>query len=567
MKIAENERLHKRVAESDMKSRTVVQEMQDQVTRAEAEVTSLKREHEALLRKHDDFTIKCSEDKAFLEKKLLEVESEGRERKSLADASLRELQLKYDELMTSHRKLEVVVGGAVVFDDCGSKNFNRMQLTCNDQKFQTKYRSLVGTIHQHLMSLCEALRKFHVNTRQRAMLYPVDGEVQELPEVTVKLCEHQSDADAMLDDVALKFRAAFVDVTHDVNLSERPLVSDFLLSCQHYTSLVSKLVPWQRGHLESENSWSLCVPNLQAKNRDYLQAYEKFMPMFGKLHTYIQLFVRCSDQDDVTKPLRKIASTLNELHMVLKDLSRALNGKIAIETSLPTTTKSPMFNKCNEHLLAAMLQFSATSAKLSTFLREHEEFFSAEVSKRSHVAPILSSLHQRANSYLQSVNTFTPPRSVPYHDAINMMTSHDDAKKDDDVIMNQLCKANARVEALEHEKENQLLETQLLKMKLDKCAVQPPTGGNQPHDQVSMMMSRVRTNSSTVPLETSQLGKLNVTSLEGDVGSMTSSTEQLIREHMNVRLSETSKRTQVCVTSAVAQELCSEAVTFEPSHL
>jgi len=238
--------------------------------------------------------------------------------------------------------------------------------------------------------------------------------------------------------------------------------------------------------------------------------------------------------------LHKIISVFNEFHLIFKDLSKLLNGKVLLEYDLPTTTKSSKLRTANDLLFTTMIQLSSTCAKLSVFLQENEEFLSGEVNKLADVDPILSILHKNTSSFLQQVNIFTPPDSVSYEEALQLKNSINHA--DDNESKEELKKLNRKIEDLEQEKGHWLLETQLLQMKLEKQVT------NEEQKETKLKIeNRVRTNSSS-PTDVSTLGSLHIED-HGDAGEM-QTTEELIKHHMNVRLTDACRKNQLIESRA-----------------
>lgn len=532
LKIEENARLHKQLHQIETRTREREQALQDEVTRLSAHNQQHKELKKELEEEKETVVRKNREEKAFLEKKLIELESEQRETKSRDDELINALRSDKQRAVESRDALERCVGEVIVFDDRCDDAMTRFCVRPNDKHIQQKAKMTIGAVSPHVTSLLADLIKFHDNSRKRALLHT---QINQLP-TTDKLSDCLQQSIATLDQLSKGYTSAFVEHDSPVALCGdlRPLVA----ACRRYRAQWSVAMRYHMIQLRAESDASLCVPNLVQKNTDYLANIAKVFPAFDKVLQYFVLLFRHDSEDEEVENtqavIRKLCAGLNDLHLTFKELARLLNAKVSIEYQLPTTSQSHDLKSANQHLIAAMLQISSTSAKLAAALRQHELFFAAEFRPLARSRrPDACLIYERACGFMQEVNTYAPPPSVPYDEALRLREApadyqHQASRERDE-------EALRRVSELEQEREHLLLETQLLQMKLSNSKTTPETA--------TTSTARARTDSSN-PTDVSSLGTLSRANDESTLEIQTESTEELIKRHMTERLQESARRQQ-----------------------
>ena len=545
-KIYENELLHKQVHEYSTEKRQIEQRFNDELSAAKL---NAKVSNEALEKLRETSLLETEHlrnDKVVLENQLELLKSESQQNTAAMTMKLSELENTNEKLELQIAYLTTTVKEVVVFNDHEVGEYNQLRLLPHNKRHENRSQELFRSANSLVSDFCKSLKDFHLYTKLRGNLYPVDSTLQALPETSVRLSQYSDEATIILDSLASVFSDAFhISVTSQHEGILR--LANFEGCFERYVAVFSKFLPYQLSCLEKESELSICVPALQTKNVEFVSSFKKFLPAASKLSTYLKYIIgtkmdKSDDQIEKVKfALQKIISSLNELHLLFKDLSKSFNSKIALEQQLPTTTKAPELQNANEFLLGSLLSLSSIAAKFSGFVQADVDFISKSVANNRNSIMSKICMSKRSGEFMEKISVSSPPQSVPYQEAINR--KQDIQSENREELLQQLQEVTKKLQTLEREKEHWLLETQLLQMKLEKVKTvetQQDIGevGRPRNESVSLK-----------PLETGMFG--DVESAEGFNTTNNKSTEELIKQHLTARLSEAALKAQVAEGKAL----------------
>ncbi|CAK8695026.1 unnamed protein product [Clavelina lepadiformis] len=545
-KIQENEVLHKKVYEYDAKKKQLEESLNDRITAAKKEAQSYSNALQDLQEQHDKMLQQFKQEKANLEEKVLNMEASTKQSESEAQAKIQDLLSINFELKSKVEKLTQTVSGAVVFNDCENGDYNNIQIQAYNKRSQAQTEEIITQAKDLIKEFCNSLKSFHKHTKERCLLYPVDSQFESPSDCNIMLSQHLDQSEEVLQSIVSSFEDAFADVSFPISMYSTIKLDKFTESIQKYMSHLSKIQPHKLSSLKEECDLSLCAPLLQSKNSEYLCNYERLLPAMSKLCTYLS-YITSSRSDDSKEnedfAYQKIVSAVNELHLMFKDLSKVFNGKMVLEYQLPTTSKSPKLRQTNEFLLASMLSLATLTARLSGFIHANMDFFIQNPPSSKNSAMNVVNITHRVSSYMDRVSLSSPPVSIPYLDALHR--KNDVQVENREELFNRLQKNANQLQTLEQEKEHWILETQLLQMKLEKQKQQ-----NTNQDKT---VERHRTLSvSLAPLDSSMLGSLDTPAAK--VETTAQSTEDMIKQHMTNRLTESGLKTQTAEGKALHYE-------------
>ena len=545
-KILENELLHKQVHEYNTEKRQMEQRFNDELSAAKLHAKTSSEALENLRETHFHESEQLKNETMILHNQLESLKSESQQSAMEMAKNLGVLEKENEKLELKVAHLGSTVKEVVVFNDHEFSDYNQLKLLSHNKRYEIHAQELFKTAQTLIRDFCKFLKDFHVYTKQRGNLYPVDSTLQTLPEASVKLSQYSDEASVILDSLA----SAFSDAYHISATSQHEGIlrlGSFSSCFEQYIAVFSKFLPYQLSCLEKETELSVCVPALQSKNHDFVSSFEKFLPAVSKLSTYLKYIIgpkMDKDENQVEKVLfssQKIVSSFNELHLLFKDLSKAFNSKIALEQQLPTTTKAPELQTANEFLLGSLLSLSSIVVKLSGLVQTDIEFISEAVATSRNSIMSKICLSKKSGEFMEKINISSPPQSVPYQEAIDR--KQDIQSENREELLQQLQEVTKKLQNLEREKEHWLLETQLLQMKLEKVKtveIKPEVGetGRTRNESLSLK-----------PLETAMFGDVASSEENQDLGNK--STEELIKQHLTARLSEAALKAQVAEGKAL----------------
>ncbi|XP_078490781.1 protein phosphatase 1 regulatory subunit 21 isoform X2 [Ciona intestinalis] len=519
-KIIENEMLHKKVQEFDMKTKQLEESLNERVEVALREARVATEGLEGVTTSYNAMKEKLERENSTLKQKLQTCEEELNVLKTQSSNRISKLTQLTENLNQDKVNLTTMVDKGIVFNDAKCQEYNAIQLCAYDKRAEVKLDNVLKQAEQLVSDICKSLSNFHKFTGKRCLLYPVDGTYQEPSVNNQKFSKLLTEEAKLIQELLAAFTQVFVNTPRsmqtkfDLKQIERAFLK--------YKSFFMKLCPYQLKSLKEECEISICAVSLQTKNNEYLLQYKRLFPAICKAHTYFHIFAVKGEKLNLSNEklkscLCKLVSAFTDLHLTFRDLSKAFNGKIEFEYELPTTTNSNELRSTNEILLSSMISLSSNFARLSGFLNEHQDFFvwKLQLSSASSV-----DVKRHALDYMRHIKVTTLPQSVPYLEAIKNHHNVVCSSENRDELLSQLEKTSSKLHSLEQEKEHWLLETQLMKVKLEKMKVQAT---NTP---ITNGVKETRTRTESVSFSPT------------DVSMSDDLTEDLIKQHLTVRITE-----------------------------
>ena len=544
-KINENEQLHKQLYEYNTEKRQMEQRLTDDLCSAKAETKIANEALENLRQSHAQFVKQLESDKLLLEKKIESINLESIQKNKKMSEDIIVLHHSNEQFKQELSQLTYALCNNIVFNDHCFNDYTDIKLFPYNKRFKMQGLDLFKKAKNLVEDFCKSFNHFYLYSKQRNKLYPVDAMIQPLSESSLKLSQYCDEIMSVLDFLQSSFNEALM--TFEISQYEGVLkLKDFSNWFEKYTVYFSKLIPYLQSSLQEEYELSICVPTLQTKNAEFLVCFKKCLPALSKLSTYLLCVFNSQQKVDADHAKRikfaysKMISSLNELHLIFKELSKSFNSKIALEFQLPMTSTAPELKTANEFLLGSMLSLSSVAAKLSGHIQTNFDFLCNGVITSKNSIMSIVSITKRSIDFIDKVNVTSPPPSVKYQVAIDRR--QDFQMENHGELLYQLQDVTNKLQTLEREKEHWLLETQLLQMKLEKIKsfeknLEQNDSGRPRNLSVSIK-----------PVETAMFGIV-----ESSIDKLKSSksTEELIKEHLTSRLSEAALKAQAAEGKAL----------------
>ncbi|KAG8123088.1 putative KLRAQ motif-containing protein [Naja naja] len=338
-KIEENERLH-----IQLRSRLDVLEMETAQHQAVVD---------GLTRKYMDTIEKLQNDKAKLEIKSQSLEKEAKDCRGRTEECQQQLQHLHRDLSSRLDESLHIISEKVPFNDTRSSQYNALNVPLHNRRRQLKLRDLAGQALAFIQELVTALLNFHTYTEQRIQIFPIDSATDTISPLNQKYAE-LDEFSQYLHENASYIRPLeegilhlFENITEDTitvleTTTELKTFSDYLTS---YVCFLRKILPYQLKSLEEECESSLCTAALRAMNTNLQNDMKKLTAIFEKLHIYICLLALPSTKADhllrtnFNSVFTCIASALNGLQEVMKDINKHFSQKATLECKLPIATQ------------------------------------------------------------------------------------------------------------------------------------------------------------------------------------------------------------------------------------
>nr|XP_042899958.1 protein phosphatase 1 regulatory subunit 21-like [Parasteatoda tepidariorum] len=252
-------------------------------------------------------------------------------------------------------------------------------------------------------------------------------------------------------------------------------VKNFCLAFQRYEKYLDKMLPFLILRIQNKESWTSSkmvelVPKL-------IVAAKKLMSCFKKLFRYIQLLscIGSSEKDiyhaSQTVVVKKIFLAVQSLHTLLDDTRKLFGSKIALDHQLPTLSDSE--KSTDDCILSTLVSVASTSKKLADLMETNIGILSSDVWYKPKfvakygkvsVSPCVWQFKERGCNYLQRIAQEESP-SIPYEVALKNYQTLCDHADNRENLTQQLEEYQNKLMQLELDKENWMLECELMKVK------------------------------------------------------------------------------------------------------
>lgn len=486
-KIAENEALHRRLAELERRRELELSELRE-ASAAELAAERARREGElaaAAAERGRALAERLVEEKALLEARLQLQEQALRDAEQRCSAAeLRAAEIESD-IGTKLAEASKTIREKVVFNDTRSRNLNALNVPTHDRRFQQRSREHLQLFHAAVRDVTRGLADAFAYLEQRLLSYPV-AQPEPPSLVSRKLCSHLRCGPETAKALEESFRKFQEELRDDsLTMLETAVgVHDVAIRFSGLSSYVSKIVPYMVLSSEEESAVPSCPAGLQQKNREAVAALERLSAAMQTVDSHLALLAAQSSKPNdhpktsQARMLRLLASSLVHLHQTCTELLVAYTGKVQLEKQLPTLPRSLLAT--NDCLLTAMAALANGAGKLSSLMSDNVELYTGAVGYRTRGSsvstneselgpkydPAVSEFRQRAAEYIRSLQRSCPP-SVPYAVALENSRTLFSTTESRESLSEQLTKLREKNAELEREKEHWLLEAQMLKMKHD----------------------------------------------------------------------------------------------------
>ncbi|XP_035695312.1 protein phosphatase 1 regulatory subunit 21-like isoform X1 [Branchiostoma floridae] len=579
-KIQENERLHMQVHQETEEHRQVVASLQVRLEQLEKEAGQHQSVLDSIHLNHKALVDKLQQEKAMLEVKLQKQETDVRDSKRIADHCQQQLKRVHADLSSRLDDSTKVIQEKVIFNDTKYQELNVLNVPTHDRKHQVKAKELIGQALGYIGDLVSGMSNYLTYAEQRSQIFPMDSSTGEpLSPVNRRLCQYLHENASHLRPIEQSFRSFHEGLREDAltTLETATGIQDFSEKFHSFVAYMEKLLPYQLRSLEEECAVSTCSATLEARNMELHASLPKLTATLSKLDNYLSLIAAASKSSrehprtNQAAFFTQMAAGLNQLHEVLKEISKHYNTKVSLEHQLPTATQK--LKTTDECVVSSLVALVSCTGKLAPFFSSHLEFFVSRAGYRTRgvslcrdtdgpvSSPVVTDLRDRATSYVSRLKR-PCPESVPYKTAVLNRRTLLSSTESREGLAQQLTTAQEKMRGLEQEKEHWMLEAQLLQVRLEKetkrvsqlevelrqlqagqvVTPAPPVEATQtasPGDRKSVGSD----------VETSLLGKLE--SSVADESSESETREQLIKAHFTGRVTELTTQLQQADSKAV----------------
>ncbi|KAL8601555.1 hypothetical protein ACOMHN_003821 [Nucella lapillus] len=486
-KMEENTRLQAQLQELSVAYEHQVIALEERVKKCDQD-HSRQTEVVASLRQTNDADIQhLQQEKATLEEKMWSQENDIRDYRSRAEVAEQELVSVRRSLEEGLTRASAIISTQLPFIDTKHRMLNTLNLPTYDRKHQARARDLIGQAATIVGEVIQGFSKFYTYCEQRCRIYPADGQSESLSPVNKKYCKYLHENMSYLRPVEQSLRL-FSEELREESLIVLETASDLQHLAKNFSRLVDycyKLLPYQILSLEEENRVSTCPSILAAKNGDLQTLLTRCTSTLHKIAAYLTL-LSMQSRPTVSHPscshgrmFRQLSRSLEQLQEAVREMSKVYNAKVSLEHQLPAAT--PKLKMIDECVVSSLVSMVTSTAKMSAFMMDNLEFFTASAEVRPSDSspgsqhggegpryhPQVTEFQHRTASFLTALNARARPDSVPHQTALKNHGVFVMSVERREGLGRQVCVLQERSGRLEQDKEHLVLELQLLKVKYD----------------------------------------------------------------------------------------------------
>eukprot|EP00058_Branchiostoma_floridae_P011747 XP_002597235.1 hypothetical protein BRAFLDRAFT_276229 [Branchiostoma floridae] len=579
-KIQENERLHMQVHQETEEHRQVVASLQVRLEQLEKEAGQHQSVLDSIHLNHKALVDKLQQEKAMLEVKLQKQETDVRDSKRIADHCQQQLKRVHVDLSSRLDDSTKVIQEKVIFNDTKYQELNVLNVPTHDRKHQVKAKELIGQALGYIGDLVSGMSNYLTYAEQRSQIFPMDSSTGEpLSPVNRRLCQYLHENASHLRPIEQSFRSFHEGLREDAltTLETATGIQDFSEKFHSFVAYMEKLLPYQLRSLEEECAVSTCSATLEARNMELHASLPKLTATLSKLDNYLSLIAAASKSSrehprtNQAAFFTQMAAGLNQLHEVLKEISKHYNTKVSLEHQLPTATQK--LKTTDECVVSSLVALVSCTGKLAPFFSSHLEFFVSRAGYRTRgvslcrdtdgpvSSPVVTDLRDRATSYVSRLKR-PCPESVPYKTAVLNRRTLLSSTESREGLAQQLTTAQEKMRGLEQEKEHWMLEAQLLQVRLEKETKCVEKGFNKGYVRQSVQTKRTIELTASMdskpvrilmffPYRASGFLKTLMSYLGRENSSESETREQLIKAHFTGRVTELTTQLQQADSKAV----------------
>ncbi|KAL4238560.1 hypothetical protein ACF0H5_003267 [Mactra antiquata] len=578
-KIEENARLHKQVNDSEIEYRRKLDELQQKLFHFERECNQHEAVLNATVQKNKTHIDKLQEEKAMLEVKLQTIETEVKNYKTRtekAETSLTSLQSDLNAQLGFANK---IIADKLPFVDTKSVVLNGLNLPTHDRRHQLRSRELVNQSANLLGDIVQAFSNFYTYTEQRSQIYPADGKIEPISPVNTQFCTllHENLSHLRPVSESLKFFLSTFKEDALTTLETATGLQTFAKNVKKMVAYMNKILPYQLSSLEEECAISSCTSMLQTKNMDLHRSLKRLNGVFNKLEAITSLLAAQSTKSCAHSPanhpcmFKLVCKGLNDLHDVVREVSKHYNSKVSLEHQMPTATQR--LKTTDECVVSSLVSLVTATGKFATFLSGNKDFFNQRAGYRTRGGsisadtgnqsvrsnPATVNFRQKAAQYV-SLLAKPCPESVPHHIAAHNRKVMLSSAESREGLAKQIETFQQKVTKLEQEKEHWMLEHQLLKIKFENETeknkkLEKELESSSRREEITSIQDNIETpipvrksTDSDKRLDVTMLGRCETSKVTSGVDTR----ETLIKNHFSTRINEMTQQLQLSDSKCVS---------------
>ncbi|GFS29031.1 protein phosphatase 1 regulatory subunit 21 [Nephila pilipes] len=473
-RIEENEKLHQQIYAADLEQQKIISELTSTIDSLQSKLADLEKKFSEKIAEQEGMINTLQKEKIKMQVSLKNHEQEMKDRKKTEETKVEDVTVVKEDLALQIEEAKKVIAEKVLFNDRREDSLNIINVPIIQRGKHEHLSSLMLKMQGFISDFSRQLSDLHNFMIQRLCSKPTDSNMKT---VVVKLELYLRENIQNLKAIPLSFECITSAIKSETLTWDKSSIMDFCNAFQKYEKNLDKLLPFLILRIQDKDSWVSTSPKLIELVGKLVSLSRKLMACFNKLYRYMLLLAVVGSADknkyyiSQATIMQKILLNIDLLQQLFEEARKLFGSKIALDHQLPMLTQSE--KSTDECILTTLVSLSLTLKKMTDLMEKDIDVLSSNVwykprnssgFKNATLNPCVWQYKERGSKYVLHISQNDPP-SIPYEVALKnwqTLCEHSDNKEN---LTQQLEQYQNKVMQLELDKENWMLECQLLRAK------------------------------------------------------------------------------------------------------
>ncbi|CAL1271259.1 unnamed protein product [Larinioides sclopetarius] len=473
-RIEENEKLHQQLYTADMEQQKAISELTATIDCLQSKLADQEKKFSEKISEQEAMINSLQKEKIKMQVSIKNHEQEIKDRKKLEESKSEDVISLKEDLTEQLEDAKKIIAEKVLFNDRSKDSLNIINVPIIQRGKHELLSSLMLKIQGFVSDFSRQLSDLHTFMIQRLCSTSANPSMKV---VVSKLESYLRENIHNLKAIPVSFECITSAIKSETLTWDKSSVMDFCNAFQKYERNLDKLLPFLILRIQDKDSWVTTSAKLIDLVGKLVSLSWKLMACFKKLCRYLLLLavVGSAEKNEYhisqATIMKKVLSNMIMLQQLFDEARQMFGSKIALDHQLPMLTQAE--KSTDECILTTLVSLSLTLKKMTDLMEKDIDVFSSDVwyKPRNFLAPENTTLNpcvwqykERGNKYIQHISQPDPP-SIPYEVALKNWQTLCEHSDNQENLTQQLEQYQNKVMQLELDKENWMLECQLLRAK------------------------------------------------------------------------------------------------------
>lgn len=475
-RIEENERLHQQIYSADLEHGKKVSELSSKIEELQSSLEELEKKSNEKLKEQQILIDTLQKEKIKMQVCIKNNEQELKKLNSSEETKTKSIANENEELNQKLNEMKKVIADNVIFNDKVNENFNALNVPIIQRKKHDQLSTMMLKMQTFVYDFCRQLSDLHTFMIQR--LCTSSDSSNDVIVSKLEVCLRESIQ--QLKVIPLNFESITNAIKAETLTWDKSPVKNFSAAFQRYEKYLDKMLPFLILRIQSKESISTSSPKMIELIPKLVISARKSVACFKKLYKYVQL-LSCLGGTERNKyyasqatVVKKILCAIQSLQTIFDDTRKLFGSKIALDHQLPLLSDSE--KSTDECILSTLVSISSSSKKIVELMEKNTDIFSWDVwympkcysmDGKMLINPSVWQFKEKGIKYLQQIAQ-EDVLSIPHEVALKNYQTLCDHADNQENLTQQLEEYQNKLMQLELDKENWMLECELMKVRVSQ---------------------------------------------------------------------------------------------------